>query len=70
MNGDDFREIRRLYGESQWDFGRRLGWEGPRTTVERKVSRYENNETPIVGTLAVLLTLLRELRLKPDTRRR
>jgi transcriptional regulator with XRE-family HTH domain len=66
----DFLRIRTLYGETQEAFGRRLGWEGSRSTVERRVHRYEDGETPIVGTLAVLLKLLEERGVKPDTRRR
>ena len=69
MDRADFRAVRALYGETQEQFGRRLGWIGTRETVERKVQRYESGATPIVGTLAALLAVLRELALKPDTRR-
>lgn len=59
MTAADFRAIRALYGETQYAFGLRLGFEGQQRTVERKVRRYENDETPIVGPLAALLDLLR-----------
>jgi transcriptional regulator with XRE-family HTH domain len=70
MNGSDFRRVRALYGETQEQFGQRLGWSGSRGTVERRVTRYESGESPVVGPLAVLLTMLEDQRLKPDTRRR
>jgi transcriptional regulator with XRE-family HTH domain len=63
----DFRRVRALYGETQEQFGRRLGWSGPRAHIERKVRRYESGETPIVGTMAVLLRLVEETYRKPDT---
>lgn len=70
MNADDFRAIRELYGESQLVFGRRLGFDHePNDTVRRKVRRYELGETPIVGTMAALLTVLRELKMPKRGRR-
>lgn len=70
MTGADFKAVRALYGETQVQFARRLGYIGADETLKRKINRYENGTTPIVGTTAVLLVLLRELRLKADTRRR
>jgi transcriptional regulator with XRE-family HTH domain len=66
VTSSDFARIRALYGETQEQFGRRLGFEGTRETVERAVRRYESGQTPVVGTMAVLLALLE----KPDIHRR
>lgn len=70
MNPADFLRIRTLYGESQLEFGRRLGFEEKPDSIRRKVRRYELGETPIAGAMAALLKLLEELALKPDTRSR
>lgn len=70
MTGGDFRSIRALYGETQTEFARRLGYVGSSESLKRKINRYESGATPIVGPLAALLEVLRELRHKADTRRR
>lgn len=70
MTPEDFRAIRALYGETQVQFARRLGYVGSDDTLKRKINRYESGATPIVGPLAALLEVLRELRHKADTRRR
>lgn len=67
MTADDFKRIRVLYGETQEQFGRRLGFTGARETVERAVRRYESGQTQIVGTMAVLVDLLEVTHRKPDT---
>lgn len=67
MTGDDFRTVRALYGESQLEFGLRVGFEGPHESIRRRVRRYESGETPVVGPLAALLAILREV---PVERRR
>lgn len=69
MTAEDFKAIRALYGETQEQFGRRLGWSGGASTVKRKVIRYESGETPVVGPVAALLAILAELKRKGDTRR-
>jgi transcriptional regulator with XRE-family HTH domain len=66
-HANPFREVRELYGETQVQFARRCGWTGSDATLKRKVIRYENGETPLVGTVAALIAILREV--KGDTRR-
>jgi transcriptional regulator with XRE-family HTH domain len=65
MKPADFRRIRKLYGETQAQFGRRLGFDGEAKVIARRVRRYEGGEVPIVGTIAVLLVILRDLKLAP-----
>ena len=70
MHGDHMRHVRSLYGETQTQFARRLGFEGPDLTLERKVRRFEKGEQQIRGPLAALLRLLETGCKKPDIRRR
>lgn len=61
MTGAEIKAIRAMYGETQTEFGRRLGFTGKSTAVKRRMIRYEGEEVPIVGPILTLLTLLREL---------
>jgi hypothetical protein len=70
MTGADFLRVRQLYGDTQVQFGRRIGFViESDDAVGRKVRRYESRG-PIVGPMAVLLELLEAAHGKPDTRRR
>lgn len=55
MTGKQFHDIRKRLGLSLYDFGRALGYEGNRNTIQVAISRYEKgdrNIPPWIGRLA------------------
>jgi transcriptional regulator with XRE-family HTH domain len=47
MTGEEFATIRKRLGLSLYDWGRALGYEGNRNTIQVAVSRYERGDRDI-----------------------
>jgi transcriptional regulator with XRE-family HTH domain len=54
MTGRQFASVRRRLGLSLYDFGRALGYEGNRNTIQVAISRYERGERDVPPWIARL----------------
>lgn len=60
MTPKQFKAIRKGFGLTQSEWGRRLGYKGDRETIARQVRRFENGTRPIPPTIAVLVQFIAE----------